>query len=267
MLKLGRDVRIDPTARIEVKDGRIGDRSVIGPNVTIEGRHIVIGREARINEYAHIGGGSCFDPDSDLETGDFLHMGKFSFMNQGRGISVGDEFGCGIGTRVYTHGAYESAWEGFPVQWGSVRMGDRVWIPNAQVNPGVTIGDDVVITSVSVVTKDIPSGCLAGGVPCEIIKEHAYPRRLSSNEKHALFSRIFHESVQILKSRSPDLSNSLKYEKHDGDVYVVEQTTFDLGERMIQGPVTPLTETLKSQLRRNGIRFKFFDKDGYYQRW
>ncbi len=39
------------------------------------------------------------------------------------------------------------------------------------INPGVTIGNDVVIGSGSVVTKDIPSHVIAAGNPCRVIRE------------------------------------------------------------------------------------------------
>ena len=39
------------------------------------------------------------------------------------------------------------------------------------VNPGVTIGSNVVIGSGSAVTKDIPSGVVAAGNPCRIIRQ------------------------------------------------------------------------------------------------
>ena len=39
------------------------------------------------------------------------------------------------------------------------------------INPGVTIGDDVVIGSGSVVTKDIPSHVIACGNPCRILRK------------------------------------------------------------------------------------------------
>lgn len=51
-------------------------------------------------------------------------------------------------------------------------IGSRVWIgANVVVNPGVHIGDDVVIGSGSVVTKDIPSGVVAAGNPCRVLRE------------------------------------------------------------------------------------------------
>ncbi|MBQ8063343.1 MAG: hypothetical protein IJ230_05335 [Clostridia bacterium] len=39
------------------------------------------------------------------------------------------------------------------------------------VNPGVTIGDNSVVGSGSVVTKDIPPNVVAVGVPCKVLRE------------------------------------------------------------------------------------------------
>lgn len=53
-----------------------------------------------------------------------------------------------------------------------VHIGNNVWIgAGAVVLPGVTIGDDVVIGAGSVVTKDIPSGVVAVGNPCRVLRE------------------------------------------------------------------------------------------------
>ena len=53
-----------------------------------------------------------------------------------------------------------------------VTIGNDVWIGgNVVINPGVTIGSNVVIGSGSVVTKDIPSGVIAAGNPCRVIRE------------------------------------------------------------------------------------------------
>ena len=50
-------------------------------------------------------------------------------------------------------------------------VGDNVWFgAGVQVMPGVTIGSNVVIGGGSVVTKDIPSNCVAAGNPCRVIR-------------------------------------------------------------------------------------------------
>jgi galactoside O-acetyltransferase len=53
-----------------------------------------------------------------------------------------------------------------------ITIGNNVWIGGGvHVMPGVTIGDNSVIGAGSIVTKDIPSGVLAVGNPCRILKE------------------------------------------------------------------------------------------------
>ena len=53
-----------------------------------------------------------------------------------------------------------------------VTIGNNVWIgANSVVLPGVTIGDDSVIGAGSVVTRDIPSGVVAFGNPCRVVRE------------------------------------------------------------------------------------------------
>lgn len=52
-----------------------------------------------------------------------------------------------------------------------ISIGSDVWIGgNAAVLPGVSIGDNVVVGSGSVVTRDIPSGVVAVGNPCKPVR-------------------------------------------------------------------------------------------------
>lgn len=54
-----------------------------------------------------------------------------------------------------------------------IRIGNNVWIGGGvKIMSGVTIGDNAVIAAGSVVTKDIPSNVLAGGVPCRVIRQN-----------------------------------------------------------------------------------------------
>jgi len=266
MFKLGKDVKIHPTAEIRVDSGFIGDRSVVRAHAVIEGRDVRIGREAMICEYAVIGGGSRYESTSSLVAGDFFHMGRYSFINQGFGVRVGHEFGCGVESKVYTHGAYISEWEGFPSSWGSVKIGDRVWLPYAQVNPKVKIGSDVVVLAMSLVNEDLPSGCLAGGIPCKVIKEKAYPQALTAKEKGELFRKIFNEAVRIQADKRRTAKRPT-YKRIDEDVFSVQKACFDIRKRRIEGTATKFSETLKDQLRRHGIRFRFRVEGDEYVPW
>lgn len=53
-----------------------------------------------------------------------------------------------------------------------VKIGNNVWIgAKATVTKGVTIGDNVVIGANSVVARDIPSNCVAVGMPARVIRD------------------------------------------------------------------------------------------------
>ena len=53
-----------------------------------------------------------------------------------------------------------------------IRIGNNVWIGGGtKIIGGVSIGDDVIIAAGSVVIRDIPSGVLAGGNPCKVIRK------------------------------------------------------------------------------------------------
>lgn len=52
-----------------------------------------------------------------------------------------------------------------------ITVGNRVWLcGNVTVVPGVAIGDDTIIGAGSVVTHDIPSGVIAAGNPCRVLR-------------------------------------------------------------------------------------------------
>ena len=54
---------------------------------------------------------------------------------------------------------------------GDTVVGNDVWIgQNVTVLPGVHIGDGAIIAANSVVAKDVPPYCIAGGNPCRVIR-------------------------------------------------------------------------------------------------
>ena len=89
-------------------------------------------------------------------------------------ITIGDNCFMASNVAIYTAGhpihpdSRNSMYEyGIPIT-----IGDNVWIGgNTVICPGVTIGSNCVIGAGSVVTKDIPAGVLAAGVPCRVIRE------------------------------------------------------------------------------------------------
>ncbi len=241
---------IHPTAHIDCEEFTYGPGLTVRAHAEIYGKKVHLGRECFIDEYAVIGGGSA----GNLTTGDWLHMGMFSQINTARDVTIGHEVGLGIGTRIFTHGAYLSEWDGFPVSFDGVTIGDRVWLPNAIVNPGVTITSDIVVGAGSVVTRSLEcSRSVYAGAPAKFVRAICEP-----SNQWELLQQIC-EEAGLGKPIGAVLAGDEHIHCHD--------TLFMVGKRAILGPVTESTERLRNQLRRHGIRFRYEPTDGGYQPW
>lgn len=89
-------------------------------------------------------------------------------------IRIGDNCLVGPGVHIYTATHPLHADERIAgVEFGRpVGIGDNVWIGGrAVLNPGVRIGNNVVIASGAIVTKDVPDSVLIGGNPARVIKQ------------------------------------------------------------------------------------------------
>lgn len=259
---IGDNVTINVSERLT-----IGDRSTIGNDFIIEGRDIELGSEFWSGHYCQIGGGSCFEKTSLLRVGYWCHLGNFGLINTARPVQIGNEVGMGTDTKIYTHGAYLSLLDGFPVDFGPIAIGDNVWLPGAIVLPNVNIGNNVVVAVGSVVTKDIPSGCLAAGVPAKILKEQCYPKIYTAEEKKSLVDRF----ITHFKDDIVGIQVELRYDEKSDILHFLHAgssaTEFRMSEKHIHGNANSLTETLRNELRRYGVRFKSYPQDEKYVQW
>ncbi len=58
-------------------------------------------------------------------------------------------------------------------------VGSNVWIGyGACILRGVTVGDNAVIGTNSVVTRDVPANAVVGGVPARVLRMRDAPQRL-----------------------------------------------------------------------------------------
>ena len=109
--------------------------------------------------------------------GDKLIIGKFCAIAKGIEFVMNGANHRMCSVTTYPFNIMGGGWEQFtptladlPLK-GDTVVGNDVWIgQNVTVMPGVNIGDGAIIAANSVVTKDIPAYCIAGGNPCKIIK-------------------------------------------------------------------------------------------------
>ena len=89
-------------------------------------------------------------------------------------IFIGDNTSIGDRTTITAHANIPSDTplkKIYPRAVMQTKIGKGVWImPNVIIAPGVTIGDESVIATGSVVTKDVPSRTMVAGVPAKVIK-------------------------------------------------------------------------------------------------
>lgn len=139
-------------------------------------------REKMLKEmFAEIGKGCYIEPPLHTNFGGrHVHFGNYVYANfnltlvDDTHIYVGDATMFGPNVTVATAGhpiLPELRVQGYQYN-APVRIGNNCWIgAGALIMPGITIGDNVVIGAGSVVTKDIPSGVVAVGNPCRILRQ------------------------------------------------------------------------------------------------
>jgi acetyltransferase-like isoleucine patch superfamily enzyme len=200
---LGEGVRILRQSTVKVMERlEIGAYGTVNESCEISGRRIAIGQELWMLPAAKIGGGSALETPSQLDIGHFAHLGVQTLVNTARPVAIGHEVGLGTRTSIYTHGAYPSRLQGYPVAFEGVSIGDFSWVPGATINPGVRIGRNCVIGVNSLVTASVPDGSLAVGSPARVIKENAYPRPLSPDQRAEFYGEFLERYAVLLASAS-----------------------------------------------------------------
>jgi maltose O-acetyltransferase len=127
-----------------------------------------------------VGEGVVVRPPLWIDYGSHISIGDHTFANYDcvmldvAPIRIGAA--CQLATRVQlltaTHPidpeARRLGWESAE----PITIGDNVWLGGgAIVCPGVTIGEDTVVGAGAVVTRDLPAGVVAAGVPARVLRE------------------------------------------------------------------------------------------------
>ena len=109
----------------------------------------------------------------NIEIGENFFMNMNCVILDGAKVTFGDNVFVAPGCGFYTAGhPLDAEQRNRGLEYARpIKVGSNVWIGgNVCVLPGVTIGDNSVIGAGSVVTRDIPSGVVAAGNPCRVIR-------------------------------------------------------------------------------------------------
>jgi acetyltransferase-like isoleucine patch superfamily enzyme len=153
----------------------------IGPNVVLQ-----IGKSARVElgRWSWLGHGTkirCHE--GVVSIGAKTVMGQECTISAYQLVSIGRE--CVIADRVmlidFDHGVVEVE---RPIRLQGIykrdtRVGNNVWIGyGACILRGVTVGDNAIIGTNAVVTKDVPENAVVAGVPARVIRMRKPPKRM-----------------------------------------------------------------------------------------
>jgi acetyltransferase-like isoleucine patch superfamily enzyme len=153
----------------------------ICPGVQLEiGKHAVL----RMGRFSWIGHGSKIRVhEGEVSIGAKTVMGQECTISAYQHVSIGRE--CIIADRVmlidFDHGVVEVE---RPIRLQGiykrdVRVGHNVWIGyGACVLRGVAVGDNCIVGTSAVVTKDVPDNAVVGGVPASVIRTREAPKHM-----------------------------------------------------------------------------------------
>lgn len=137
-------------------------------------------RKAILKELLGTVGSTVYvEPSFRCDYGYNIHLGENFYANfdcvflDVSEIRIGDNCLMGPSVHIYTAGHPLNVEERISgAEFGKpVTIGSNVWIGGRVViNPGITIGNNAVIASGSVVTRDVPDNVVVGGNPARIIK-------------------------------------------------------------------------------------------------
>lgn len=147
-----------------------------------------VGRRRQLMQklFKSVGENVWIEPDFRCEFGSNITIGDDVYINFGCvildcgqvTIGQGTLIGPNVGLFSGNHAADADERVGGALIPKPIAIGSRVWLcGNVSVVPGVTVGDDTIIGAGSVVTHDIPSGVVAAGNPCRVL------RRITEQDK------------------------------------------------------------------------------------
>lgn len=129
--------------------------------------------------FKHVGTEVWIEPDFRCEFGKNIVIGNNVYINFGciildcAEVTIGDNVLLGPNIGIYAANHSLDAEE--RINGGCcgkpVHVGNNVWLGgDVKILPGVSVGDNTIIGTGSIVTKDIPAGVIAVGNPCRVIR-------------------------------------------------------------------------------------------------
>ena len=150
------------------------------------GRGVIVDRAVNLavsnDGFLRIGDGVRIEANCHLLAKGRLTIGARTFIGAGSMIVASEAIDIGADALIAAYVTIRDQDHGFadrgrpystqPLETSPIVIGDNVWLGSgAVVCPGVTIGEDTVVGAGGVVTRDLPAGVVALGVPARVQRE------------------------------------------------------------------------------------------------
>ncbi|MHB8108595.1 MAG: acyltransferase [Syntrophorhabdaceae bacterium] len=134
-----------------------------------------------------------FNFGQGIELGDDVFFNRGVYIDSKGGVAVGDGVGLTENVQIFTHSHSESDHE--IRSYAKVTIGNYALIfSGAIILPGITIGDEAIVSAKSVVAHDVEPGMVVSGSPAQPVRKRSTNDRRYSELNHVwLANSVFQD--------------------------------------------------------------------------
>jgi acetyltransferase-like isoleucine patch superfamily enzyme len=211
-LVLGKDTFVSPSAKISGLNGPakrvvIGDFCYIGDDV-----HIICD-DFELGDYSKIHRGSSIHGYKPCKIGHNAWIGQFTIIDSIGRTTIGNNFGVGANSQLWSHIKYGDTLEGCRfLSESPLTIGNDVWLVGHCIVSPVNIEDKVMCLVGSVITKNLSYNRIYAGSPVQDITDKIGNQfePVSVNEKYNRLVELYRnfsievggKNIKIIKSES-----------------------------------------------------------------
>jgi acetyltransferase-like isoleucine patch superfamily enzyme len=147
-------------------------------------RRLVAGQLFRRCGNGFIAEENCtFNFGQNIEVGDFVFFNRGVYIDSKGGVTIGNQVCLTENVKIFTHSHSEASH--ITREYHPVVIGDYAKIyTGATILPGVTIGEQAIVASQSLVNQDVPPNTVVAGMPAKPVRERKTDGRTGDELDH-----------------------------------------------------------------------------------
>ena len=185
-LELGPGAQAGDGSRWLVADrARLGAGTVVDAGAEVTCREFVAGDGTYVGPRLRVGAGASMEERSVVTIGDRCQIAPDVLINATEPVVIGDEVGISAQVAIWTHGyhAGHPVRDGHAAAFAGAEVASGAWLGfRVTLLPGVRVGEGTIVAATATVTRTLPAGVLAAGVPATV-RRHLEPAAMSEQQR------------------------------------------------------------------------------------